>query len=105
MGKKEFTKRLDEIGENRIRYKIVTQRGRIVDVVAQYETLIDGKWVAVVRYDCAHGFFHRDVLSLEGEKRKDVITIQDLENSLLFAEQDLKDRWEMYKEDFVGGKK
>jgi hypothetical protein len=55
--------------------------------------LIEGKWNPIVRYDCAHGFFHRDVLFPNGDKDKQVIEFNDLEAALSFAEQDLKDRW------------
>ncbi|HEY1872654.1 MAG TPA: hypothetical protein VGG71_16450 [Chitinophagaceae bacterium] len=61
-------------------------------MVVQYESLINGKWMPIVRYDCSHGFFHRDVLYPGGEKEKQTITIANLEDALNYAEQDIKDR-------------
>jgi hypothetical protein len=54
-----------------------------------------------VRYDCAHGFFHRDLLYPKEQKEKQSINITSLENALNYAEQDIKDRWEFYKERYL----
>ena len=81
--------------------RITIDKGKVVDIVVQYETLYDGKWRAIVRYDCAHGFFHRDVLYPNGEKEKQVIEFDNLETALAYAEQDLKDHWEFYKKRYI----
>lgn len=101
MGKKEFFKYLDKQNTDRLRMRITTEKGKVIDIVVQYETLINDKWNAVVRYDCEHGFFHRDVVYPGGEKEKQAIGIRNLENALLYAEQDLKDRWEWYKQRYI----
>lgn len=41
----------------------------------------------------------------KGEKTKQVIQIQNLKDALTYAEQDIKDRWEWYKERFKKGMK
>ena len=94
---KEFLKYLDKDSRERIRMRISIENGSVVDIVVQYETLIKEKWIAIVRYDCAHGFFHRDVIYPNGDKEKQVIEIDKLETALVYAEQDLKDRWDFYK--------
>lgn len=75
--------------------------GEIIDFVVQYETFINGKWFSVVRYDTSHGFAHRDILSLKGEKRKTPIFVSDKNDALTFAENDIKDNWEVYKQRFI----
>lgn len=105
MGKKEFTKLLTPEGDDRLRVRIVIEKGKVGDVVIQYETRIKDKWHVVVRYDCAHGFFHRDQHYIKGEKSKQPIAITNLNDALTYAEQDLKDRWEWYKEQFKRGAK
>ncbi len=35
-----------------------------------------------------------------GEKEKQVITIEKLKDAVSYAEQDLKDRWEWYKQKY-----
>lgn len=101
MKEKEFFKYLDNEKNERIRMKIVIDRGNVTDIVVQYETFLGDQWTPVVRYDCAHGFFHRDILNPTGEKEKQTIVIQELENALLYAEQDIKDRWKFYKQRYT----
>ncbi len=67
----------------------------------QYECLIESRWREVVRYDFAHGFFHRDLISPKGEKEKKKIDIDDMKLALVYAEEDLKDRWEWYKQNYL----
>jgi len=105
MGKKEFTKQLTPEGDDRIRVHVVIEKGKVVDVVIQYESRIKDKWHAIVRYDCSHGFFHRDILTLKGDEIKQPIPIKNLNDALTYAEQDLKDRWEWYKDKFKKGVK
>jgi hypothetical protein len=50
-----------------VRVRIVTERPRIVtSFTVQYEAVIDGRTYPVVRYDCAHGDPHRDMLDADG---------------------------------------
>ena len=105
MGNKEFTKKLSPEGDNRLRIKIETAKGKVKDIVVQLETKIKDKWYPIVRYDCSHGFFHRDLLNPKGEKTKQPIAIEYLKDALTYAEQDIRDRWEWYKEKFKKGLK
>lgn len=105
MADKEFIKYLDKEGNERLRLKIKTEKGEVIDIVIQYESFIDKKWTPILRYDCVHGFFHRDVLTPRGEKEKQPIAIENLNDALLYAEQDLKDRWKYYKQRFIKKKK
>ena len=54
-----------------------------------------------MRYDCAHGYFHRNTMKPNGDKEKQVIEIPNLKDAAKYAEQDLKDRWEWYKGRFI----
>ena len=105
MGNKEFTKDISPDGNDRLRIKIRLEKGSVSFVVVQYESKIMDKWYPIVRYDCSHGFFHRDVLTAKGEQSKQVISIENLKDALTYAEQDIKDRWEWYKEKFKKGMK
>ena len=84
-----------------MRVRLTVQKGKLADVLYQYESLLNGKWTAIVRYDCKHGFFHRDVLHPNGEKEKFEIAIDSLKSASQYAEQDIKDHWEFYKERYV----
>ena len=101
MNDKEFCIYLGDKLIDRIRVKFKKEKGSINDLVLQYETLIKSKWAVIVRYDCAHGFFHRDLLEPNGEKEKKVIEMPDLNTAFAFARQDIEDRWKWYKERYV----
>jgi hypothetical protein len=98
---KEFIKFIGDSGEDRIRFRFKLEKGKVVDMMIQLECLISGKWNEVVRYDFAHGFFHRDMISPKGEKEKKKIEIDNLKTATVYAEEDLKDRWEWYKQNYL----
>lgn len=101
MGEKEFTKILDLYGLDRLRMRIVTESGKVTYTMVQYETFVQDEWHAVVRYDNSHGYPHRDVLHPNGEEDKFPLRFADLSTFVLYAEQDLRDRWPWYKERFL----
>ncbi|MDR3184513.1 MAG: hypothetical protein LBT49_03810 [Prevotellaceae bacterium] len=96
-----FISSLDPSDKNRLRVHLQTDGGILKDVTYQYEAFIDEQWIAIVRYDCAHGFFHRDVLFPNGDKEKQSIEMDSLKSASKYAEQDLKDRWEWYRERYM----
>ena len=77
MTKKEFTKVISHSGDDRLRLRIETKNGKVVDIVVQYEGKFNDEWHPIVRYDCAHGFLHRDVLFPGGKKEKQPLDIPD----------------------------
>ena len=79
MADKRFFKYLNDNETERLRFKIITSKGKVIDVVIQYETFINGEWIPIVRYDCAHGYFHRDILNPDGSQNKLPIAIEELE--------------------------
>lgn len=101
MPQKEFLKYLDLKKHERLRLRLLIEKGIIVKLVVQYESLIKDEWTPIVRYDTSHGFFHRDVLYPNGEQEKQTINIENLNDAVVYAEQDLKDRWEFYKNRYI----
>lgn len=101
MNEKEFFIYLGNRFKDRVRIRFETDKRDILDLVLQYETMINDKWVAIVRYDCAHGFFHRDLLHPNGDKEKKAIEVPNLKYAFTFARQDLEDKWEWYKEQYL----
>ncbi len=97
MAKKEFVKVISPSNDDRLRLRIETKKADVVDIFVQYEAKFDDKWHPVVRYDCSHGFLHRDVILPGGKKEKYPLDIPDLKTALLYAEQDIKDRWKWYR--------
>ena len=96
---------LDAEGTARLRVKLGTTSGRVTEVLIQLEIRLEGAWHPVVRYDTAHGFPHRDRLDRAGTLTKSAIDLPDLAAFMAFAEQDLKDRWEWYRDQFLRGGK
>lgn len=60
-----------------------------------------GTWHPVVRYDTAHGFAHRDWVHPDGTSEKTPLPVQDYRQALQFAEADLKDQWQAYRDRFL----
>jgi len=101
MSTKEFIKYLDSKNQERLRVQLKIEKGLIVAMVFQYESHIRNSWQAIVRYDTSHGFFHRDVLYPDGKQEKYSIELDNLKTAAAYAEQDIKDRWEFYKNRYI----
>jgi hypothetical protein len=87
--------------EDRRRHHHVSERGKVLDFVEQYETFWAKKWVAVIRYDTAHGFAHKDVLRPDGRAIKIRLAESDYNRAMTFAIQDLRTNWTRYKSSFL----
>ncbi len=86
---------------DRYRHLHMQEKGKILFFRVQYETRINDTWYPVVRYDTAHGYAHRDFMSLKGSVKKTPLFNQDYNDALTFAEHDLKSNWEFYKKRFL----
>jgi hypothetical protein len=86
---------------DKYRHLHITEKGKIVFFRVQYETKINDIWYPVVRYDTAHGFAHRDLMSLNGSVKKTPLFNQDFNDALTFAESDLKFNWDNYRRRFL----
>jgi hypothetical protein len=87
-----------ETGLDRLRVRFTTERGQVKSIsVIQYEAYIDGEWRAIVRFDQAHGFFHRDMMSPTGEQQKIAQPAIDKKLALTQAIQDIKQYWRYYR--------
>ena len=97
MNEIEFVYPLSSDQEDRLRIRATKFRGRIVSFVVQYEALIRGQWRAIVRYDTAHRFAHKDVLHPGGSIDKQPLGFPNLNLAFTFAIQDLKSLWQWYR--------
>jgi hypothetical protein len=95
--RREFTKIISPEGIDRLRLRISVEKGKVVNIMVQYEALIENTWHEIVRYDCSHGFLHRDLIYPKTVE-KQPLKIGNLKDALQYAEQDIKDRWKWYKE-------
>ncbi len=87
-----------ETGLDRLRVHFITERGRVKSILLiQYEAYIDGKWRAIVRFDAAHGFFHKDIMSPTGEQQKIAQSSFEKKLALNQAIEDIKAHWASYR--------
>lgn len=89
--------------DGRRRTRHIREGNNVIKFVVQYEINIKNKWYPVVRYDTAHGFAHKDILSDKGDVEKEILPFDDFSLALTFAEKDLKDNWQKYKERYLKG--
>lgn len=97
MNEIEFIYPLSPDLEDRLRVKATKIRGKIVSFVVQYEALIQGQWRAIIRYDTAHRFAHKDILHPDGSAHKQPLDFSSLNLAFTFAVQDLKSLWPWYR--------
>lgn len=100
MNEIDFIFFLDIDKQNRLRIKFVKDKGEVILLMVQYEAFLENAWTAIVRYDTAHGFLHRDELFPDDTQRKTPIDM-DLNAGLTFAQFDLKDRWEFFRDRYI----
>jgi len=87
-----------ETGRDRLRVHFRTTHGQVESIIViQYEAYIDGKWRPIVRFDEAHGFFHRDVMSPTGEQQKIFQAVSDKNLALTEALAHIKQFWRDYR--------
>jgi len=91
--------------QDRYRHYHLRIKGQVIDFVVQYEIFINKEWFPVVRYDTSHGFAHRDLFNMKGQKRKTPLFTTDKNDALTFAENDIRDNWEVYRQRFIEGVK
>jgi len=94
------------IDDERMRVRINTERGVVMDFVVQYETPMadpSEEHVVVVRYDGSHGRAHRDVLDAQGQTVRKMYLPTHLSygGALNYAIADIRENWVRYRQDFL----
>lgn len=81
-----------------VRLRCVYQRRgkRILKFTVQLEVRRVDCWHAVVRYDNAHGFCHRDTMHVDGHREKTPVWVGDVTETFTYAIEDLKTHWSAY---------
>ena len=76
--------------------------GRVTGFTVQLEVWHNTKWRVVVRYDCHHGFPHKDIYRNNGQSRK-IHLAMSFEEALSVADTDIREHWKIYIERFLKG--
>ncbi|MCX5919575.1 MAG: hypothetical protein NTX30_23240 [Deltaproteobacteria bacterium] len=100
MPAKEYLILLDV--DTRKRHYHFAEAGRIKKFVVQLEVKAGAVWKEVIRYDCAHNYVHKDCYNIKGESKK-INLYLDYEEALNFADEDINENWELYREKFLKG--
>jgi hypothetical protein len=95
----EYVTPLGRDGRRRTRH--IRVKNNIIEFIVQYELKIKDEWYPVVRYDTAHGFAHKDIVPYKGEAQKETLPFNDYNLALTFAEKDLRDNWQKYREQYL----
>lgn len=94
--------------EDELMVEIEIEKAKVVDFKVMYNTIIAGKEHQVVRYDCSHGYAHKDIL-YQKPKRKEEMARLEYDKLLDLAKDDITSNWEEYKKKYLklvyGGEK
>jgi hypothetical protein len=100
MPEKEYVILLDI--DIRKRHYHKTESGKITIFAVQLEIKHGGNWKTVLRYDCSHNFAHKDSYNLKGDTKK-INLYMNYKDALTFADDDINENWQLYKEKFLRG--
>jgi len=100
MNEKEYLILID--ADTRKRHYHAIEVGKIIRFMVQLEVKLDATWKEVVRYDCAHDYVHKDCYNIRGTSRKIRLNLE-YEDALTFADEDIDDNWQIYRERFLRG--
>jgi len=79
-----------------------TAKGKVTRFIVQLEVRVEEQWKVVLRYDTAHDFAHRDRYRWDGSQEKTELHL-DFNEALTVADEDLKENWFTYKQQFLKG--
>jgi hypothetical protein len=75
-------------------------KGGIVDFKVIYHTMIDGREHQVIRYDCSHGFAHKDILFTD-MLTKEPMPQLPYDKLLDIAKEDIRNHWREYRSKYM----
>lgn len=85
---------------DRLRVHANKEKGVVIEFVVQYEALISEQWYPVIRYDTAHGFAYKDIMTKKGRTIKQPLYFETYNLAFTYASMDLKTNWMRYRKDF-----
>jgi len=85
----------------RLRERFIKNQGIILEFAIQLEIEVEGKWMAIRRYDTAHGFFHCDTIHADGQTEKQPIPAVNFNEALSIAEHELRQFWKIHRDEFI----
>lgn len=84
----------------RMRASHHVEKGQVEAFSVQLEIFVGERWKAVVRYDTAHDFAHRDLYAKDGRQLKTPLGM-DFNQARTFAQKDILENWQEYRRMFL----
>ena len=84
--------------DDEILVQLEREDGPVVEFSVQYRARLHGEWRAIVRFDTAHGYAHKDVSHPDGSQETQDLRLDDYGVALTRALSDVKTQWEFYRE-------
>lgn len=90
------------LGEGaRLRYACNREQKEITHYIVQLESLVEGRWAAVIRADSSHGAPHLDIYRITGGRRRVIVdtTYDEVigwQRSMVAAMNDIRLKWSTY---------
>lgn len=97
MGEKSFIVLLGDSTTDGYGLYCQTEKGQVTIFRVQYEAYIDSEWRAVLRYDTAHGFPHRDLLHPHHPEDKTAFPNRSNAEILTLGQEDIKRNWKAHR--------
>ncbi|MBI5651046.1 MAG: hypothetical protein HZC40_11480 [Chloroflexi bacterium] len=83
---------------DRIRVEFTVRGKNVIAIdVIQYEAEIAETWIAIVRFDMAHGFLHRDIMRPDGTQEKSSVAYRTLAEAVTESLEFIETQWEFYR--------
>jgi len=92
-------------GKDLISVKIFLEKGKVIKVSISIVCEIQGKMECVLRYDCAHGFLHKDLCYKKPAKKETVdeeLTGEFVEKAINHLKQNHEKYRELYMKNYGG---
>lgn len=87
--------------DDRRRRRHISEKGRILEFVVQYEIKVNEKWHPVVRNDTAHGYAHIHLFHPDSRQQKRRMNVLDYNLALTIAEDDVRKNWQSYRAKYL----
>jgi hypothetical protein len=97
----EKTDALDE--HDFLHTKFIVDHGNIIGFAVIQIALIKGDKHQIVRYDCSHGYAHKDC-SYEKAMRKEALPNRPLDELFNMAKEEIRLNWQNWKSEYLRNK-
>lgn len=97
--------KIDLLSEQDLIYStLAVERGKIIGFAVIQIAIIDEQRHQIARYDCAHGYAHKDCL-YEKRLRKEILPMRPLNELFKTAKEEIRVKWQNWKGEYIRNKR